>query len=43
MRDDERRGMWFAIGCYVTWGIFPLYFRLLAPVPAIDILANRVI
>ena len=43
MRDDERRGMWFAIACYAIWGIFPLYFRLLAPVPAIDILAHRVI
>jgi chloramphenicol-sensitive protein RarD len=35
--------MWFAIACYAIWGIFPLYFRLLAPVPAIDILAHRVI
>jgi chloramphenicol-sensitive protein RarD len=43
MRDDERRGMWFAIACYAIWGVFPLYFRLLAPVPAIDILAHRVI
>lgn len=43
MRDDERRGMWFAIACYTIWGVFPLYFRLLAPVPAIDILAHRVI
>lgn len=43
MRDDERRGMWLAVACYATWGVFPLYFRLLAPVPAIDILANRVI
>jgi len=43
MSGDERRGMWLAIACYTTWGTFPLYFRLLAPVPAIDILANRVI
>lgn len=43
MSSEERRGMWLAIACYTTWGIFPLYFRLLAPVPAIDILANRVI
>jgi len=43
MSNEERRGMWLAIACYTTWGIFPLYFRLLAPVPAIDILANRVI
>lgn len=43
MRDDERRGMWFAIACYAIWGVFPLYFRLLAPVPAIDILVHRII
>lgn len=43
MRDEERRGMWFAMACYAIWGVFPLYFRLLAPVPAIDILAHRVI
>ena len=43
MRDDERRGMWFAMACYAIWGVFPLYFRLLAPVPAIDILAHRII
>lgn len=43
MQSDERRGMWFAIACYTIWGVFPLYFRLLAPVPAIDILAHRVI
>jgi chloramphenicol-sensitive protein RarD len=35
--------MWFAIACYAIWGVFPLYFRLLAPVPAIDILAHRII
>jgi len=43
MRDDERRGIWFATACYAIWGVFPLYFRLLAPVPAIDILAHRII
>ena len=32
MSSEERRGMWLAIACYTTWGIFPLYFRLLAPV-----------
>lgn len=43
MRDDERRGIWFATACYAIWGVFPLYFRLLAPTPAIDILAHRII
>ncbi|GIV68129.1 EamA family transporter RarD [Caldilinea sp.] len=43
MHDDERRGMGFAIACYTIWGAFPLYFRLLAPAPALDILGHRVI
>ncbi|GIV72932.1 MULTISPECIES: EamA family transporter RarD [Caldilinea] len=43
MHDDERRGMWFAIACYTIWGTFPLYFRLLAPTPALDILGHRVV
>lgn len=43
MRSDEQRGIWFAAGCYILWGSIPLYFRLLAAVPAIDILAHRAI
>lgn len=43
MHNHEQRGMWFAIACYTIWGAFPLYFRLLAPTPALDILGHRVV
>jgi len=32
-----------ATGAYLLWGCFPLFFTLLADVPAMEILANRVI
>ncbi len=43
MATDERRGVLFALACYVAWGFFPLYFHLLDNVSSLDILANRVL
>jgi chloramphenicol-sensitive protein RarD len=43
MANEERRGILFALACYVAWGFFPLYFHLLDNVSALDILANRII
>jgi chloramphenicol-sensitive protein RarD len=39
----NRRGLWFAAGAYITWGLFPLYWRGLAGVPALQLLGNRVV
>ncbi|MEI6750227.1 MAG: EamA family transporter RarD, partial [Bacteroidota bacterium] len=36
-------GLFYAVACYATWGIFPLYWKLLAHVPSQQILAHRVI
>ncbi len=41
MSTEQRRGIWYALVCYVAWGVFPLYWKALGSVPAIDILANR--
>ncbi len=35
-------GVAYAAAAYLTWGLFPLYFRALAGVPAPEILAHRV-
>jgi chloramphenicol-sensitive protein RarD len=43
MAHDQRRGIWFAIGCYIAWGLLPLYWKALHSVPAADILANRMV
>ena len=37
------KGILAAIGAYILWGLFPIYWRLLEEVPAIEILANRMV
>jgi chloramphenicol-sensitive protein RarD len=42
--DPERRlGLIFGAGAYLLWGLFPLYWPLLEPAIAIEILAHRMI
>lgn len=37
------RGMLYALAAYVLWGVFPVYFKAVAAVPALEILANRIV
>jgi len=39
----DRGGLLLGIGAYVSWGVLPLYFHLLVGVPALQILAHRVL
>lgn len=39
----DRTGVIYALGCYLTWGVVPLYWKLLKQVPAPELLAHRVI
>jgi chloramphenicol-sensitive protein RarD len=36
-------GVAYALGAYTLWGLFPLYFKLLQQVPALQILAHRMV
>lgn len=38
-----RKGVLFAIGAYLMWGLFPLYWPLLEPAGAVEILAHRML
>ncbi len=38
-----KRGVWFALGAYLTWGLFPIYWQLLKHVPALELLSHRII
>ena len=38
-----REGLWLAIAAYGMWGLFPLYFPLLEPAGAVEILAHRIV
>jgi chloramphenicol-sensitive protein RarD len=37
------KGIWYAIGAYATWGLFPLYWKLLHHVPALQLISHRII
>lgn len=38
-----KRGIWYAVAAYTLWGVFPIYIKLLQAVPAVEILAHRVL
>ena len=40
---DARRGLLFGFAAYALWGAFPLYWPLLEPAGAVEILAHRVL
>lgn len=46
MQDEAaakaRAGLFFGVGAYSLWGLLPIYFKLLAAVPAVAIVAHRV-
>jgi chloramphenicol-sensitive protein RarD len=42
-RADARSGFAAAIGAFAIWGLFPLYLKQLAVVPALQIMAHRVV
>ncbi len=37
-----KRGMWYAAGAYIAWGLLPIFWRSLHTLPALEILAHRV-
>jgi chloramphenicol-sensitive protein RarD len=37
------KGIWYGIGAYSIWGLFPLYWKAMAEVPAFQIVAHRLI
>ncbi|TRZ66189.1 MAG: EamA family transporter RarD [Rhodocyclaceae bacterium] len=37
------RGIWSAIGAYTMWGLVPVYFKLLAQVPALELVGHRMV
>ncbi len=37
------RGIWYAIGAYAWWGFFPIYWKLLKHVPALQLISHRIV
>ncbi len=42
-RADARSGFWFGVSAYGLWGVLPIYFKAIAAVGPIDIVAHRVV
>ena len=40
---DTPQGFAFAISVYILWGFFPLYLKLLAHIPAVEVVAHRIL
>lgn len=37
------KGVWYALGAYACWGLFPIYWRWLYQVAALEIISHRII
>lgn len=40
---QAQQGILYAIGAYIMWGLAPFYFKQLQQVPALEILAHRIV
>lgn len=43
MASSTRRGLALGITAYIIWGLFPLYFKTLQAIPALEIIVHRVL
>ncbi|MCR3922506.1 MAG: EamA family transporter RarD [Firmicutes bacterium] len=42
-QERDRAGVWYGVLAYTAWGILPLYWKLLQGIPALEILAHRIV
>ena len=40
---SQRQGIAYAFGAFFLWGLFPLYWKQLAAVPALEVVAHRTV
>lgn len=40
---EARRGFFFALSAYLLWGFLPLYMKAVAHIPALEVLAHRIV
>jgi chloramphenicol-sensitive protein RarD len=41
--DENKAGIWYGVVAFTLWGILPLYWKLMQSLPAIEILAHRIL
>lgn len=37
-----KKGIWMGLATYVLWGFFPIYWKFLHPVPALQVIGHRI-
>lgn len=37
-----KKGLWYALGAYTAWGLFPIYWKLLHYVDAVQLIGHRI-
>jgi len=42
-QQEYKLGILYTAGSYVLWGILPLYWKMVQVVPAVEILAHRIV
>ncbi len=40
---NPRRGYILGLSAYIIWGLFPIYFKAIQNVPAVEIIVHRVL
>ena len=43
MKKDQAWGIASAVGAYTLWGFLPIYWKLIQQIPALEILAHRIV
>ena len=43
VQQQSGAGIALVLGCYTLWGVFPLYFRLLADAGSVEIIGHRIV
>jgi chloramphenicol-sensitive protein RarD len=38
-----KKGIWYAVAAYAIWGLFPIYWKRLNQVPALQLLSHRIV
>lgn len=38
-----KKGLWLALATYLLWGVFPIYWKMLQDVPAMQLLGHRIV
>lgn len=42
-KPSYNQGIIYAVGCFILWGLFPVFWKAITGIPAVNVLAHRII